>query len=125
MLVLLVPVVVAGIGAVMLMDRASRSQAQDTTALELAQGELEDFQATAYSPPTAPFTSTNYTRSNYVTLALDKYGTSTWTAASVVSKVQPVVNGHLVTVTVSFTNYNKKVNLQLQSLVNKLSAGQP
>ena len=48
-----------------------------------------------------------------------------WNSASVVSKVQPVVNGHLVTVTVSFTNYNKKVNLQLQSLVNKLSAGQP
>ena len=60
-----------------------------------------------------------------MTLTLNKAGTATSTSASVVSKAQPIVNGHLVTVTVSFTNYNRLVSVQMQTVVNALSAGQP
>src|SRR5262249_44476706 len=118
--------IVSAIGAVTLLDRASRSQSEDTTALEIAQGKLEEFQATKYNPPLSPFVSTTTYTTNQVILALNKTGTNTRAAGILVSKVQPVANGHMVTVSVVFTNMNlTPVTATLQTLINQHSPGQP
>jgi type II secretory pathway pseudopilin PulG len=118
--------IVSAIGAITLLDRASRSQSEDTTALEVAQGKLEEFQATKYNPPASPFLSTTTWATNQVVLALNKTGTTNRAAGVLISKVQPVANGHLVTVSVVFTNMNlTPLTAQLQTLINQHSPGQP
>jgi type II secretory pathway pseudopilin PulG len=125
-IMLLMTLIVSAIGAITLLDRASRSQAEDTTALEIAQGKLEEFQATKYNPPVSPFLSTTTWTTNQVVLALNKTGTTNRAVGVLISKVEPAANGHLVTVMVSFTNMNiTPVTAQLQTLINKQSPGQP
>jgi type II secretory pathway pseudopilin PulG len=123
---MLLMLIVSAIGAITLLDRASRSQAEDTTALEIAQGKLEEFQATKYNPPVSPFVSSATWTTNQIILALNKTGTNTRAAGLLISKVEPVANGHLVTVSVKFTNMNvTPVTAQLQTLINHHSPGQP
>src|SRR5437879_10124389 len=68
--------VLACLSTVTLMDRSSRRQALGTTALELAQGKIEELQAATYNPPVAPYYATNSTQSTNVVLLLDKTGAS-------------------------------------------------
>jgi prepilin-type N-terminal cleavage/methylation domain-containing protein len=124
-LAMLLLLLIGALGTITLLDRSSRRQGQHTTALEVAQGKLDEFLSQVYNPPVPPYSSTNYYQSNWVTLAANKSGTATSTFASVISLVQPVLNGHVVTVTVSFTNYDQLVNVQLQTLINRHSGGQP
>src|SRR5262249_20151361 len=122
---MLMMLIVSAIGAISLLDRASRSQSEDTTALEIAQGKLEEYQATKYNPPLSPFLSTTSWVTNQIILALDKSGTNTRAAGKMICQVTPVANGHMVTVSVVFTNMNvTPVTAQLQTLINQHSPGQ-
>src|SRR5215216_4939488 len=56
--------VVAGLNTVVLLDRSSRRQALHTSALELAQGKIEELQATTYNPPVSPFLASTLTQTN-------------------------------------------------------------
>jgi prepilin-type N-terminal cleavage/methylation domain-containing protein len=122
---MLLLLIISALGASSLLDRVSRFQAQDTTALEAAQGRLEELQAIQYNPPGVPFTSTNYYTTNTVVMATAKSGTTNLAVGTMVSLIQPVVAGHLATVTVTYTNYGKPASVRLQTVINKHSGGQP
>lgn len=124
-LFLLGSLVVAALNTMMLLDRSSRRQALHTTALEIAQGKIEELQSTAYNPPLAPFGAGTSNQNASVILALNKAGTSTLVPATLSTVIAPVSKGHLVTVTVATTNANQVLRVQLQSLINRMSGGQP
>lgn len=124
-LFLLGSLVVAALNTMMLLDRSSRRQALHTTALEIAQGKIEELQSTAYNPPLAPFGAGTSNLNASVILALNKTGTSILVPATMNTVIAPVSKGHLVTVTVSTTNANQVLRVQLQSLINGMSGGQP
>ena len=117
--------VLAALSTVTLLDRSSRRQALGTTALELAQGKIEELQATGYNPPVAPYYATNNTQSSNVVLLLDKTGASNWVTGVMTTTIAPVSQGHLVTVKVATTNADQTLTAQLQTLINKNSGGQP
>jgi len=117
--------VVAGFSMIALMDRSARRQGLHTTMLEAAQGKLEEIRATAYNPPVSPFCASNIVQSTNVVLALDRAGTSTLLSGALKTVVSPVSQGHMVTVTVTATNNSQPITVQLQTLVNKKSGGQP
>ena len=111
---LLGTLVLAALETMKLLDRSSRRQALHTTALEIAQGKIEELQSTAYNPPLAPFGSGTSNLTTSVTLALNKAGTSTLVPATMTTVIAPVSKGHLVTVTVTTTNANQPLSVQLQ-----------
>lgn len=122
---LLMMLVIAAISALTLLDRSSLRQAQHTTAVEVAQGRLDEILATKYEPPKVPFTSTNYTVTTNATLTISKSGTNATTVAVVTSLVEPAGVGHVATVIVRYTNYDQPTSVRLQTLINKHSGGQP
>ncbi len=117
--------IVAGLNTITLLDRSSRRQALHTSAMELAQGRLENFQSLAYNPPLAPFGASTTTQSTNVILALDQAGAATLVGAAMTTTITPVAQGHLVTVTVSTTNADQAMNVQLQTMINEKSGNKP
>jgi hypothetical protein len=124
-LALLVLLLLAAFGAIKLLDRSARRQAQYTTAMVIAQGKLDEVLATPYNPPLAPFTTQPYVERKAVTLSINRAGTAVGSQAVVTTSVEKVVNGHLATAVVSYTNAAQPAIVKLQTLVNKLSGGQP
>ena len=124
-MVLAAVLIVAALSTVQLLDRSSRRQGLDTTALELAQGKIEELQATAYNPPLTPYYATNSTVTSNVVLLLDKTGTSNLVTGVMTTTIAPLTSGHLVTVIVAATNANQTLVAQLQTLINKNTGGQP
>ena len=117
--------VIAGFNMVTLMERSSRRQALHTTALELAQGRIEELRATVYNPPLAPYTATNTILTTNAVLSLARTGTNSLVSGLMRTVIAPVADGHLVTVTVSTTNLASPITVQLQTLINKKAGGQP
>jgi type II secretory pathway pseudopilin PulG len=113
--------ILAGLNTVTLLDRSSRRQALHTSAMELAQGRIEELQALAYNPPLAPFGASATTQSTNVILALDRAGSGTLVGGTMATSISPVAQGHLVTVTVSTTYANQLMNVQLQTVINEKS----
>ena len=86
---------------------------------------MEELQSAAYNPPASPFGASTTTDSTNVILALNKAGTSTLVGGAMTTLVAPVSQGHLVTVTVSMTNANQAMNVQLQTVINAKSGNKP
>jgi len=117
--------VVAGVNMIMVMNKSSRRQALHTTALEMAQGKLEELRATTYNPPVSPYlASTNSTTTNVV-LTVNSSGSNTIVAGIMKTLIAPLALGHMVTVTVTTTNIDQPVSATLQTLINKKAGGQP
>ena len=116
--------VVAAFNMVMMMDRTSRRQGLHTTMLEAVQGRLEEMRSIPYNPPLSPYAASNIVQSTNVILALNKAG-SNLLSGVLKTVVAPKSQGHLVTVTLTATNNNQPMTVELQTLVNKKSGGQP
>jgi prepilin-type N-terminal cleavage/methylation domain-containing protein len=116
--------VVAVFNMVTVMDRVSRRQGLHTTMLEAAQGRLEEMRATPYNPPVSPYGASNIVQTTNIVLALNRTG-SNLLSGVLKTVVSPKSQGHLVTVTVTATNNSQPMTVQLQTLVNKKSGGQP
>jgi len=116
---------VAVFNMVTVMDRVSRRQGLHTTMLEAAQGRLEEMRATPYNPPVSPYCASNIVQTTNLVLALNRAGNSTLLSGVLKTVVSPKSQGHLVTVTVTATNNSQPMTVQLQTLVNKKSGGQP
>lgn len=117
--------VVAVFNMVTVMDRVSRRQGLHTTMLEAAQGRLEEMRATPYNPPVSPYAASNIVQTTNLVLALNRAGTSTLLSGVLKTVIAPKSQGHLVTVTVTATNNSQPMTVQLQTLINKKSGGQP
>jgi type II secretory pathway pseudopilin PulG len=117
--------VVAVFNMVTVMDRVSRRQGLHTTMLEAAQGRLEEMRATPYNPPVSPYGASNIVLTTNLVLALNRAGSSTLLSGVLKTEVSPKSQGHLVTVTMTATNNSQPMTVQLQTLINKKSGGQP
>ena len=122
---LLLGLVLAGMNAVFVLDKSSRRLAELTSAMALVQGRLEEVRTFDYNPPLAPFVAGATVTSNAVSISLDKGGTQYQVPGTLITRIEPVASGHLVTVSASFNSLGSPVQAQLQTVLNKFSGGQP
>jgi type II secretory pathway pseudopilin PulG len=115
--------VIAGLGAVMLFDKATRRMALQEAAVVIAEGQLEQYRSVPYTN-TAIFKSTSYFQTNRVTFSLNDQGTTYSVTGRVVNYFQPVTAGHLITSSVDYTQINQRVSVSLQTLMNSYTGGQ-
>ena len=123
MLLLTMLIVASGAG-IMAMDRSSRRLADYTAAMAVAEAKMHSIRAASYLPPTSPFKTNTVYLTNSSSIALANAGTNFLVSGTVLSKIQPVAAGHLVTVTATFQEPNQSFSVTLQSVVNRYSGGE-
>ncbi|HZR18354.1 MAG TPA: hypothetical protein VFE51_13760 [Verrucomicrobiae bacterium] len=115
----------AGMGALLSMDLCTRRAADYNAVLAVVEAKVEDIRAATYNPPNSPWTSSAVYLTNSDSIALNKAGVTFQVAGTVVSRIEPVAAGHLVTVTGTFQQpRGPALVVSLQTLVNKYSGGQ-
>jgi prepilin-type N-terminal cleavage/methylation domain-containing protein len=119
--VLLVMLVTSGLFALAQLDRFSRRNAEFTSVLSLVSGTLEGLKASTYNPPVPPFGPDVNVSTNLTKIALSQDGKSYTMDGMVVTRIEPVANGHLITVTGYFTNWNLPYVVTLQNVLNSYS----
>ena len=123
-MVLVLLLIIAGISSLVLMNRSSSRLADYTAAATIVRARVEAFIAATYNPPASPFTASTVRLTNAATISLNKAGTNYLVSGSVISVIQPVAAGHLVTVTGTFQTPGKPLTVSEQTLVNKFCGGQ-
>jgi len=113
--------VTAGLYALAQLDRFSRRNAEFTSVMALVSGEMEALKGKQYNPPVAPFALTNSVTSNLTSIALSGDGQSYLIQGVILTKIEPVANGHLATVSGYFTNWNMPYTVSLQNVINSYS----
>ena len=116
--------VTAGMGAILAMDLCTRRTGDYNAALAVVEAKIEDIRAATYNPPNSPWKSTPVYLTNSSSVALDEAGVTFKVPGKLISKIEPVASGHLVTVTGTFSEPKRALTLSLQTVVNKYSAGQ-
>lgn len=119
--VLLVMLVTAGLYALAQLDHFSRRNAEYTSVMAVVAGSLEAMKALEYNPPLSPFGPDTTQTTNATEIALSSDGKSYTMKGKVVTRIEPVANGHLVTVTGYFTNWNLPYEVTLQNVINSFS----
>src|SRR5436190_10009327 len=100
----LVSLLIAGaMGALMSMDLCSRRSADYIAALAIVEAKVEDIRAATYNPPNGTnFSSVTTWLTNSDSISLNQAGTTFKVAGTLISKIEPVAGGHLITVTGNF-----------------------
>lgn len=119
--VLLVMLVTAGLYALAQLDRFSRRNAEYVSVMAIVSGTMEGLKGVEYNPPVEPFGLTNRFSTNLTKIALSTDGTNYTMDGLVVTSIEPVAYGHLITVTGYFTNWNLPYNVTLQNVLNTYS----
>lgn len=116
---------ITGFGAIFSMDLCSRRLADYTAATAIVEAKVQDIRAATYAPPNANFGTNTITITNSDSVSLNQAGTTFTVRGTLVSKIQPVASGHLVTVTGTFVEpRGANMTVSMQTLVNKYSGGQ-
>lgn len=119
--------VLASFNTILYINFTSHRIADTTQALSIAQAKIEEIRAATYNPPNAPFTAGTNFITNSESISLTKAGTNYNVTGNVISRIEPAAQGHLITVTATFTNANQalnpKISVTLQSFVNTFSGG--
>jgi type II secretory pathway pseudopilin PulG len=128
-LALVIIVILGAFNTIRFMNFSSHRLSDTTAALAVVQAKVEEIRAATYNPPLYPFSaSTNNYITNNVAISLDQSGTTFRVPGVLVSSIQPVAQGHLITVTGTFTNADQYLNpsftVSLQTVVNRFSGGQ-
>ena len=92
--------------------------------MSVAEAKIQSIRAATYKPPTSPFGSSNVFLTNSSSIALSKSGTNFLVSGTVISKIQPVAAGHLVTVTATFQEPDRSISATVQTLVNSYTGGE-
>lgn len=116
--------IVGGLGGLLGMNLCSRRTADYNAALAVVEAKVEDVRAATYNPPNSPWTSGTVYLTNSDSIALNQAGVTFKVPGTVITKIEPVGAGHLVTVTGTFTEPRRSLSVTLQTLVNKYSSGQ-
>jgi hypothetical protein len=114
----------SGMGALFCMDLCTRRAADYNAALSIVEAKIEDIRAATYNPPNSPWISSVVYLTNNDSIALDKAGVTFKVTGQLISRIEPVASGHLVTVTGTFKEPRGAVTVSLQTVVNKFSGGQ-
>jgi hypothetical protein len=130
-MVLVGMLMLAGFGGLFSMDLCSRRMADYTAATAVVEGKIQDVMAATYNPPNTTNFDVNTTyKTNSDFISLDQAGTTFKVPGTLVTQLKPITTpsgvliGHLVTVTGTFQEPRRTITVQLQTLVNKYSAGQ-
>jgi len=116
--------VIAGLGATIAMQAASKRLSQHTAVRALVQARLQAIRAGSYNPPNAPFTASTVYVTNSAAICLDKAGTKFFIPGTISAKIEPVPPaGHMVTVTGTFKAPDRTIQVQVASVVNRFSGG--
>jgi hypothetical protein len=115
---------VAGMGALFSMNLCTSRTADYNAALAVVEAKVEDIRAATYNPPNFPWKSSTVYLTNSDSIALDQAGVTFRVSGTLISQIQPVASGHLVTVTGTFQEPRKTLKVSLQTLVNQFSGGQ-
>lgn len=125
MMGLVVMLFVAGMGALLSMDLCTRRAADYNAVLAVVEAKVEDIRAATYNPPNSPWTASAVYLTNNDSIALNKAGVIFKVSGTVISRIEPVSAGHLVTVTGTFPEpRGRALVVSLQTVVNKYSGGQ-
>lgn len=117
--------IIAGLGATMAMQAASKRLSEHTAARALVQAKLQAIRAASYKPPNSPFTAATVYLTNSASICLDKAGQKFLIPGTISAKIEPVPPaGHLVTVTGTFKAPDRTIRVQVDSVVNRFSGGQ-
>ena len=122
--VLLSILVISSAAGLISLDRSSRRMADFTAAAAVAEAKMHSIRAASYNPPAAPFGSSNVFFTNTSSIALSKSGTNYLVTGTVISMIQPVSAGHLVTVTANFSPAPRPITVTLQTIVNRFTTGE-
>ena len=115
---------IATLSSITFLDQSTRRLAEYTAATAIAQGALESIRAQEYNPPLAPFTSSETNIVTEVTIALDKADTEFLVPCEVVTHIEPIWEGHYVSVSVNFEFMGKSISMSVESVVNEYSSNQ-
>ena len=119
--VLLLMLVTSGLYALAQMDHTGRRISEYTSVASIASGALEDIKAQPYNPPLGPFGPKASVTTNMIAIGLSKDGTNYAFSGAVITRIEPVADGHLITVQANFTNWNRPYNVTVQNVVNAFS----
>jgi type II secretory pathway pseudopilin PulG len=119
--VLMLSLVIVTWNALLMLDLGTRRMSEQTSALAIVQGKLEEIRNESYNPPTSPYTAATLTTTTNVSFAIDAAGTNFLVNGQMIIEYKPAAVGHLVTVTASFTNFGKSYSPQVQTVINKFS----
>lgn len=106
------------------MDRSSRRLADYTAAMSVVEAKMHSIRAASYNPPASPFGSTTVYLTNTSSIALSKSGTNFMVTGTIISEFKPVTDGHLVTVTGTFSEPSQSFTVSLQSVINHYTTGE-
>jgi type II secretory pathway pseudopilin PulG len=121
---LLAVLVTAVFGEILSLRVMARRTAEMISGVELAEAEIHNIRAMDY-PGTNGFFSFTQTTTNIssVSLSLNEAATSFNIPGTVIATAAPITWGHLVTVTVIFSQTNDPVTNCIQTVVNAYSGG--
>lgn len=119
--VLMLSLVIVTWNALLMLDLGTRRMSEQTSALAIVQGKLEEIRLVPYNPPTSPYTAQSVTDISEVAFAIDAAGTDFLVNGRMTVEYKPAAVGHLVTVTASFTNFGKAYSPQVQTVINTFS----
>ncbi len=122
-LVMISMLIAGAMGALLSLDLCSRRSADYVAALAVVEAKMEDIRAATYNPPNANFSSTTKYLTNSDSIALNQAGATFLVAGTLISKLEPIAGGHLITVTGTFQEPKKTLTVSLQTVVNKFSGG--
>jgi prepilin-type N-terminal cleavage/methylation domain-containing protein len=121
----LMTILMVGTFSGILSMKLGASRLADFTAMmAVAEARVEDIRVATYNPPNYPFGSSTLYLTNNRSIALDRSGATFFVPGQIVSKIELVPAGHLVTVTATFQTPGKAISTTLQTVVNKFSGGQ-
>ena len=116
--------IIAGLGATMAMQMASKRLSEHTAVRALVQAKLQAVRAASYKPPNHPFTAATVVLTNGASICLDKAGTKFLVPGIISTKIEPMPpSGHMVTVTGTFKAPDRTIRVQVDSVVNRFSGG--
>ncbi|MDB6067295.1 MAG: hypothetical protein JWR26_3503 [Pedosphaera sp.] len=119
--------ILGGFNTVLYVNYSSRRIAVYTAASAVVGAKIEAVKAATYAPPNTYFRTNTVMLTNSDSISLSKSGTNLLIPGTLITMITPVLQGHLVTVTGTFTNpasfLGPPFSVTMQTVVNKFSGG--
>ena len=119
--VLLVVLATSVLGSITAMHKMVRSQATYNSVMALIMSEQEAIRTQPYSPPTAPFTASTTKSVQRKSVSLNPDGTAFMVDVELLTVIEPLSNGHKVTVSGTYAVGGSKPTITTNTVVNKFS----
>ena len=115
---------ISAFAAIVFNAQASNRLADHMAVFAMVQSKLEAVRAATYKPPNTYFRTTTVWLTNAHAIALDKNGSNYIVTGTIITRIDPAISGHLVTVTGRFNTPRRQTVVEMQTVVNEFSGGQ-